>query len=129
MSETLYADIRAALTQHLKDMPGLPDVAWENMGYVPTVGVPYLKPDILWGESFQAEYGTNGANRESGIYQVACNYPPGEGTGPLNAMLGKLRERFKRGTTLTYNGLTVKIRKAYPSGNIMSIAFYCTAPN
>ena len=130
MSATIYTDIRAALTAHLASMADLPEVAWENVGFTPTTGTPYLKPEILWSESFQSEIGTDGANRESGIYQITCSYPPGEGSGPLNAMLGKIRDRFKRGTTLTYNGLTVKIRKVYPGpGGIISIAFYCTAPN
>lgn len=130
MSETIYTDIRAALTAHLQGMPGLPAVAWENMAYAPVTGVPYLKPDIVWAESFQVEIGAQGANREAGIYQIACNYPPGQGTGPMNSMLGKLRERFKRGTVLTYNGIRVTIKKAHPGpGGIISVSFYCMAPN
>jgi hypothetical protein len=130
MSETLYSDIRAALTAQLKTMPGLPDVAWENMPYTPVVGTPYLTPVILWAEGSQAELGVTGSNWERGIYQIACNYPPNQGSGALNAMLGKIRERFKRGTRLTYNGLTVTIRKVYPGPNgIISIAFYCFAAN
>lgn len=130
MSETIYTDIRAALTAHLMGMSDLPDVAWEKTTYIPTVGVPYLVPDILWAEPFQAEYGTNGANWESGIYQVRCVYPDGEGAGPLNETLGRIKDRFKRGTILEYNGLQVTIKKAYAGPNgIISIPFRCLAPN
>lgn len=127
---TVYNDIRAALTARLMAMTDLPDVAWENTAYTPTVGVPYLVPSIMWGESFQAEYGTSGLNREVGIYQIRCVYPDGEGEGPLLNMIGRIKTHFKRGTTLTYNGLTVTVRKCYPGPDgIISIPFRCLAPN
>lgn len=111
MSETQYTDIRAALTAQLNTMTGVPAVAWENSPYTPVVGIPYLKPTILWAESFQAELGVSGANNESGIYQITVNYPLNQGMAPINSMVGKLRSWFKRGTILTYNGLYVTIRK------------------
>lgn len=129
MSETLYTDIRAALMEHLQDMAGVPAIAAENMSFKPDESEPWLEPDIMWGEPFQAEYGTQGTNHQVGVFQIACHFPKGEGVGPLNDMLGKLRERFKRGTELTYNGLTVKVTKAYPTGNILSIPFRCLTPN
>ena len=127
---TTYTDIRAALASHLMALPDLPDVAWENTAYTPEVGKPYLVPNVMWGESFQAEYGTNGLNREVGIYQIQCVYPDGEGAGPLNAMIDAVKTHFKRGTKITYNGLTVTITKCYPGpSGIVSIPFRCLAPN
>lgn len=130
MIATLYNDIREALTTHLEGMADLPEVAWENMPYTPTTHVPYLAPSVMWAEPTQAEFGTNGMNHERGIYQIACVYPEGQGTEQLNLMMGKLKVRFKRGTTLQANGLTVIVRKCYANANgVVSIPFYCLAEN
>lgn len=131
MSETVYSDIRAALTARLVAMAELPEVAWENGHYVPVADAPYLIPSILWAEPTQAELGVGGRNWERGIYQVAMVYPANEGVGPQNAMGGKLKDWFKRGTVLTYGEVSLTIRKAYlnPQGNIVSIAFYCQVAN
>ena len=140
MSVTLYIDIRAALTNHLKALPGLPEVAYENKSYNPIVGQAYIRPALLWGESFQAEQGPNGRNWECGVYQLSCVCPADKGAGPILVILGQLKDHFKRGTELSYNGVVVKIRKVHLSGlpprsegpNYeipLSISFYCQADN
>jgi len=138
MSETLYTDIRAALVTQLSTMTGVPAVAWENSTYSPVVGTPYLIPSVLWAEGSQAELGVNGRNWERGIYQITAVYPANAGVGLINAMAGKIRERFKRGTELVYNGVTVKIRKVYLGPQTIeaagiqqpvSIAFYSQVAN
>ena len=138
MSTTIYTDIRAALEQRLSAMTGIPAVAWENMGYVPVKGVPFLAPTILWAESSQAEIGTAGRNWETGIFQITGNYPPNQGPGPAATMAGFIREWFKRGTELNYNSATVKIKKVYLGpvsvtavgiSQPISIVFYSQAAN
>lgn len=137
-TESQYTDIRAALTTQLSTMTGVPAVAWENASYTPVVGTPYLTPSVLWAEGSQAELGVAGRNWERGIYQITCVYPPNTGMGALNTMIGKLRDRFKRGTVLTYNGVTVTIRKVIVSGQSIdasgirqpvSISFYTQVAN
>ena len=137
-TETQYIDIRAALTTQLSTMVGVPDVAWENNSYTPVANRPYLIPTILWAESTVAEIGTNGANRESGIYQITCIYPPNGGLNPIHTMLGKLRDRFKRGTQMAYNGIIVTVRKCSLNPHTIdasgirqpiSISFFTTISN
>lgn len=125
MSETLYIDIRAALSAHLKDMVGVIAVAWENMQYVPVTDVPYLIPALMMSEPSQATLGTDGLNHESGIYQITiANYATGKGSAAQLLMAGKLKERFKRGTILTSNGVILRIRKTSLTANsIISIYF------
>jgi hypothetical protein len=138
MSDTVYTDIRSALTARLLTLGGLPDVAWENKDYKPVLGTPYLRPEVLWAEPTQAAIGDAGANWEKGIYQITLVYPDGEGNGRINAMSGKLKDLFKRGTSLAANGLTVRIKKAYLGPQSvnklgveqpLSVQFYCQAPN
>lgn len=115
MSETLYRDIRAALANHLNTMTGVIAVAWENVAYTPTVGTPYLRPTVLMGQPRQAAIGDTGPNEQVGVYQIDLFYPPGKGTGDINAMAGKIEQRFKRGTKIAYNGVTLTIRSVYLS--------------
>lgn len=139
MADTLYNDIRSALTKQLADMPAVPAVAWDNFAFTPTTGTPYLKPTILWAESSQAELGEAGRNWEQGVYQITCIYPKNEGSKSMLAMAGKIKDRFKRGTVLTFNAVTVTIRKVYLGPESpgapdrtqlpISIAFYCQAAN
>lgn len=130
MSTTLYTDIRAALASRLASMPDVPEIAEENKPYIPKVETPYLEPSVMWAEGNQAELGENGRNWERGIYQIKCHYPENQGIGPANAMMGQIREWFKRGTVCSYNGLNVTVRKVYLSpNNIVNIAFYCQAEN
>lgn len=138
MSETMYSDIRTALSQRLETMPGVIAVAWENARFVPTTGVPYLIPSVMWGEAQQAEQGATGRNWEIGVYQITAVYPGGTGVTEINTMAGKIKERFKRGTVLTYNGVYVTVRKVYLNPQTItdagvrqpiSIPFYCQAAN
>ena len=110
--------IRAALTTRLEAFPDLPDVAWENVAYTPADGVTYLEPFLLPAETFQAEIGTLGANRHTGVYQISIKAPKGNGTATVNALRDALVDHFVRGTELTYSDIVVKVEKAYASAMI-----------
>lgn len=136
----LYTDIRSAFTNRLKTLPALPDVAWEDRSYTPVTNRPYLEPALLPAEAKQVTIGTDGLNEESGIYQIALkNYPRGHGTGEILIAAGVVRSWFKRGMSLTYNNITVTIRKSYisppdlsdPRGAqiIVSVAYYAQTSN
>lgn len=109
------SSIRAAFVTKLQTFTGLPSVAWENVPFTPTAGVTYIQPFLLPGEPFQAEIGTNGINRHSGVYQISVFYPAGQGVAALNTLTADLCDHFKRGTSLTYSGVTVTVQKAYQS--------------
>jgi hypothetical protein len=113
MSETVYTEIRAALSQHLKNMPGVYSIAWENAPFSTTIGQPYLIPTVLWTEGSQAELGANGRNWERGIYQITCIYPSGTGTGESTKFAGLVQQRFKRGTVLNFGSISLTVRKVY----------------
>jgi hypothetical protein len=112
------SSIRSAFVTKLQTFSPLPSVAWENMPFTPVIGTPYIRPFLLTGEPFQAEIGTAGANRHTGLYQISLYYPAGKGVLALGTLRDALIDHFKRGTTLTYSSLTIIIQKAY-SGPIM----------
>jgi len=108
-----YSAIRSAFVTRLQSFPALPSVAWENIAFTPLTGVPYLRPALLPGEPTQAEIGTAGANRHTGIYQISIYAPTGAGLAAINALRDGLIDHFKRGTTLAYSGLTIRVEKAF----------------
>ena len=132
------SSIRAAFVTKLQTFTGLPSVAWENVPFTPVTGITYIQPFLLPGEPFQAEIGTNGANRHSGVYQISIFAPTGGGMAATNTLAGSLCDHFKRGTSLTYGGVTVTVQKAYPSPAMqetdrvhipVTVIFRCDAPN
>ena len=106
--------IRAAFVTKLQAFPSLPSVAWENISFTPTAGTTYLAPFLLPGEPIQAELGVAGQNRHTGIYQISIYAPAGKGVSAINTLRDGLVDHFKRGTLLTYDGITVQVQKAWP---------------
>ncbi len=133
-----YSAIRSAFVTRLQAFPGLPSVAWENVAFTPTTGQPYIRPDLLPAQPTQAEIGTNGVNRYTGMYQISIFAPTGTGIAAISTLRDGLCDHFKRGTQLAYGGVTVTCQKAYPGPVIqetdwqhvpISVQFRCDAPN
>ncbi|MFW0776297.1 MAG: phage tail terminator-like protein [Rickettsiales bacterium] len=101
---TYFNDIQAALDTQLATISGSPDIAWEH-----TVSSPdgdYIRPTFLPGETVQACRGDDGQDLTNGIYQVDVFKVRGTGRSQQPDVIATL---FKRGTYLTYNGITVRI--------------------
>lgn len=131
-------EIESALNQRLTMLQGLPDVAWPNMPFKPTMGSPYFRPSLIPGEPIQAGVGTDAMNEQTGIYQVTVFVPAGTGTQQLRGICKELEAHFKRGIELTYGAVAVKIRKSFRGPNMQepdwlscpfSIAFYAYTAN
>lgn len=88
-------------------------VAWENRSFTPTVGTPWMRATILPAETTQTIIGINGLNKLMGIYQVDLFYPVGVGSGTARSKSDDVITHFKRGTTATYSGVKVSIRRAW----------------
>lgn len=99
--------IRKALDNRLNAIASGIDVAWPNTGYKPTTS-PYIRPTFLPSDVSQAELGTLGRNVHIGLYQVDAIYPAGEGRKAAETRADAVIEQFKRGTTFTYSGVTVR---------------------
>lgn len=134
-----YTDIRGALVSRLKTLPGLPSgVVWDNVPFTPTLGSAYYRVALLPAEPSQAALGDDGANEQTGIFQVSLCFPAGTGTKALQGAIDALCSHFKRGTQLVYNTQEVRVTKTW-AGNLMqetdwvvipvSIRYYAQTPN
>lgn len=107
---SIFVDISAALDKHLNDMPGVPDVAWENKKFTPKLDALYLRPTLLPADTIQAALGDNGTDENKGIYQVDIFAKAGTGKKESIDMADLIANRFKRGTYLTYNDRVIRIK-------------------
>ena len=98
----MQSNIRKAFEKKLVAMPlglGAVNTAYENVSFTPKTDQPHqlsrLVPLPVENPSFGDNY-----NREVGFYQVVLSYPRGKGVGGLADMADKVKDYFKRGTTL-----------------------------
>lgn len=109
--------IRTALEARLStwaaaQTPAVP-VAWQNALYTPTTGSRYVRAYLLSGDAQNPIFGAQ-HRRLVGLLQVDVVAPTGTGMAASEALAESLCTEFKRGTTLTQDGLTV-VMDASPS--------------
>ena len=107
---SVFRDIAAALDSRLNSMSGKPPIAWENKAYEPTMGTLYARPTLIPGDTVQATLGDSGTDMNIGIYQIDIFAEAGTGKGAAITMADTIANHFKRGTDLTYNSRTVRIK-------------------
>jgi len=96
-------------------------VAWPNIPYEPSAGTPYLRPTLLPGDTLQVTLGGNGQDETNSVYQIDVVVPRGAGRPTL---LDTVADRFKRGTVLTYNGISSRVRSVSIGPAILEGAWY-----
>tara|TARA_R110000823_G_scaffold203197_2_gene334055 strand:+ start:1965 stop:2372 length:408 start_codon:yes stop_codon:yes gene_type:complete len=104
---TVFNDIQAALDARLNTMTGSYDIAWPNTPYEPVANTTYLRPTFLPSETLQASLGVTGKDFTVGIYQIDIFTVSGTGR---TAISDTIADHFKRGTSLTYNGKTLRVQ-------------------
>ena len=98
----MQSNLRKAFEQYLVVMPqglGQTKTAFENVTFTPKVDQPYQLSRLVPLPVENPTYGDN-YHREVGFYQVVLSYPKGKGVGALSTMADKVKDYFKRGTTL-----------------------------
>lgn len=114
---TIYPDkdLQSALNKALDDAFPAMDVAWENINFVPAVGIGYLRAWLLPAETDVATLGPNPWQRHQGIFQVSVFYPLGQGPGPAMGKAAEIQKIFRPGAKFYYNSVEVVIEKSWPS--------------
>lgn len=104
---TFFNDMQAALDARLETLTGSYDIAWPNVPYEPVSGTTYLRPTFLPAETIQASMGDSGKDLTVGLYQVDVFSDAGSGRSSIPDAIAN---HFKRGTNLTYNGITLRVQ-------------------
>jgi hypothetical protein len=100
---------RKLLQKHLRDLdPNFP-TGLENVAFKPTVGKAYQVVTLMKSKTQNPTMGVSNFYREAGSMQVALYFPTGAGTKDAEEKSKAIRNRFKRGTTLTEGTLRVLV--------------------
>lgn len=119
-----HADIAGALETRLSTLPGSTDIAYENAGYSPTIGTPYLAVTHQPAQTTQAAIGIEGTDLQTGVMAIGVYYPKNQGRGSASTKADAIIEHFKRGTTLTLNGVKVLIRQTWRNQAVVDADWY-----
>jgi hypothetical protein len=117
---TIFNDVQAALDTKLATITGT-SVAFPNVPYKPQAGTTYLRASFLPAETVQASMGANGKDETNGIYQIDVVVPRGTGRPQL---IDTVADVFKRGTVLSYNSISVRVRSVSMSPAILDDEWY-----
>ena len=85
---------------------GLP-IAQENDGYTPTPGTAYVELEVM--KNSENAFTLNDLNDNTGLLQVAFNYPTGEGAIAAKDKRDEVSDAFPIGEVLTYAGQSLQI--------------------
>jgi hypothetical protein len=118
---TYFADIEAALTIHMNSLANRPAVAFPNVKFEPNGKKPYLRINIIPAETVQAALGAEGKDETNGICQITVFVPAGSGRSELPDIIAN---HFKRGTVLSYNSTSIRLRSPSVGVSIVDGAFY-----
>lgn len=104
---TYFNDIEAALVARAASLSGSPTIAYENDGISQAASTDYLRLTFLPGDTTQATMGDDGNDLYVGIFQIDVFKRRGTGRSTWPDTIG---DHFKRGTILSYNGTSVRIK-------------------
>jgi len=122
-------EIKAALYTRLTAVsPGAAlaaaSIAWENRDFVPVVGTRFYAVNFLPGNPVAAAMGDAAQNRNVGVMQITIYEPKGIGDVLAQTEAERIAACFKRGTSLTYSGVTVYIVRAYRQPAMLQDAWF-----
>jgi hypothetical protein len=100
--------IRVALENRLNALSPAISTAWENVEFLPVVGTPWQRVNILWASPDNTTLGCS-RRFERGILQVTLHYPMNKGASTIDDRVNLLVAHFYRGLAMTNDGQTVRI--------------------
>lgn len=100
------ADVKQAFEERLSTMPSLPEVAWQNVGYEPTLGTPYIQPFLL--ESTGDAYTFNMEQRTRGIFQINIYVEADKGGSEYLTIADNIYSHFSF-QDLSRNGTCIRV--------------------
>ena len=114
-----YTLIRRGFEEKLLAIAGIPDIAFENVIYVPTLGTEYVRAKMVNTTAPLATLGVNGQQVYRGRFLVDVFYPKAEGPRAAESMAETIASDFQVGTNFAATGITNRIhirRSEIPRG-------------
>ena len=105
----IHKEIRSILEVQLSNISNVPQIAYENVPYVPTTGTSYIKVDYLPTSRRPAVRGLNPQQRYDGIFAINCYAPEGNGPSAAETIAENVMTAFEATSSFTTNNVTVSI--------------------
>lgn len=105
----IHKEIRSILEVQLVNISNVPQIAYENVPYVPTTGTSYIKVDYLPTSRRPAVRGLNPQQRYDGIFAINCYAPEGNGPSAAETIAENVMTAFEATSSFTTNNVTVSI--------------------
>jgi len=106
----IVAEISNALEVKLNSMSGIPDVAWQNSKYEPSIDGEYYRVTNVPFQPVQIGIGDDSGVRRDGLLQIDVAVPKGAGRIRSDALADQIVEHFPIGLELFTNAESYKIR-------------------
>lgn len=113
----MYEDIRTALVAHYQVLGLTLPVIQENSD---TNEEEYIQITFVPAANDIASLGQQGMDRLRGFIQFSVTIKAGTKSVPAFKLASQIVKHFQRGTSLTYNGVTVKITQPVSNGGFTS---------
>lgn len=85
-------------------------IAWPEKTFVPTKGIPYLKPELAARVRRPVGFGADSVKQWDGTWQIGIFVPRDTGTRLMNAVASIVIRTYPRGLRLTTpQGLTMSV--------------------
>ena len=105
----IHKENRSILEVQLANISNVPQIAYENVPYVPTTGTSYIKVDYLPTSRRPAVRGLNPQQRYDGIFAINCYAPEGNGPSAAETIAENVMTAFEATSSFTTNNVTVSI--------------------
>jgi hypothetical protein len=131
---SIYDDIRAALEVKLSNIAGIPDIAYENVSYSPTTGVPFVQPKFIPVSRRPTTRGLNPQQRYDGVLRVFCYTPEGSGPAAADDLADKVIDAFEATTDISFTNaasetISVSVDYAERDNGFTDTPWYYVAVN
>jgi len=110
----MYKDVDEALLKQVADTATALGCKWSKINKpfdVSNKGELYLSPYILMIDNEPTAVNSNCTNRYRGILQIDIYARGGKGISKIYSAIDEIKTKFKRGTILTNNGQSVRLRR------------------
>ena len=112
-------DSRLKATTEIPSVGGVKQIAWENLRFIPTEGTPWVRPTLSQLEAPMDSLGINNFLKRSGLYLINVFSPKFQPTNVIENIAGGIEQRFRGGTKITQDDITITILKGHVHNQIL----------
>lgn len=129
-----YDNILAALETRVLSLTDVPDIAFENVKYIPKTDVTYLRTRFMPMDRRPASCGIGPdlkpyMQHYYGVFQIVINCPESKGQAETNKIVNEICDKFEAATDISHEDVYVTIKQVERMRGISEAPWYKTPVN